>query len=135
MQAYHIVSMDESTAIHPSLLPQRTHVQVVAESDWERAYGSVTIRKVREDGYSLVDQEVELGFRQASESAGEIHRTMIGSPRPWAVGLVLGRAPAFDHRRVGNLRVFFERMQASQPHDADFSAFAPGASSGPSTRG
>src|SRR5512145_1542434 len=31
MQAYHIVSMDESTAIHPSLLPQRTHVQVVAE--------------------------------------------------------------------------------------------------------
>jgi CspA family cold shock protein len=37
MQAYHIVSMDESTAIHPSLLPQRTHVQVVAESDWERA--------------------------------------------------------------------------------------------------
>ncbi len=37
MQAFHILSMDESTAIHPSLLPQRTHVQVVAESDWERA--------------------------------------------------------------------------------------------------
>jgi CspA family cold shock protein len=37
MQAFHILSMDESTAIHPSLLPQRTHVQVQAESDWERA--------------------------------------------------------------------------------------------------
>lgn len=37
MQAFHILSMDESTAIHPSLLPQRTHVQVQPESDWERA--------------------------------------------------------------------------------------------------
>lgn len=37
MQAFRVLSMDESTAIHPALLPQRTHVQVVAESDWERA--------------------------------------------------------------------------------------------------
>ncbi len=37
MQAFKIFSMDESTAIHPSLLPQRTRVQVQAESDWERA--------------------------------------------------------------------------------------------------
>ena len=37
MQAFRIVSMDESTAIHPSQLPQRTHVQVVPESDFERA--------------------------------------------------------------------------------------------------
>jgi CspA family cold shock protein len=29
--------MDESTAIHPSQLPQRTHVVVTAETDWERA--------------------------------------------------------------------------------------------------
>jgi CspA family cold shock protein len=29
--------MDESTAIHPSQLPQRTHVTVIPESDWERA--------------------------------------------------------------------------------------------------
>jgi CspA family cold shock protein len=28
--------MDDSTAIHPSQLPQRTHVVVVPESDWER---------------------------------------------------------------------------------------------------
>lgn len=37
MQAFRVLSMDESTAIHPSLLPQRTHVQVQPESDWERA--------------------------------------------------------------------------------------------------
>jgi CspA family cold shock protein len=28
--------MDDSTAIHPSQLPQRTHVVVVPQSDWER---------------------------------------------------------------------------------------------------
>ncbi len=38
MQAFRILSMDESTAIHPSQLPQRTHVVVTPESDWERAY-------------------------------------------------------------------------------------------------
>ena len=37
LQAFRVLSMDESTAIHPSQLPQRTHVQVIAESDWERA--------------------------------------------------------------------------------------------------
>jgi Cold shock proteins len=37
MQAFRVLSMDESTAIHPSLLPPRTHVHVQAESDWERA--------------------------------------------------------------------------------------------------
>lgn len=37
LQAFRIISMDESTAIHPSQLPQRTHVIVQPESDWERA--------------------------------------------------------------------------------------------------
>jgi cold shock protein len=37
LQAFRVLSMDESTAIHPSQLPQRTHVIVQAESDWERA--------------------------------------------------------------------------------------------------
>jgi cold shock protein len=37
LQAFRILSMDESTAIHPSQLPQRTHVIVQAESSWERA--------------------------------------------------------------------------------------------------
>jgi CspA family cold shock protein len=37
LQAVRILSMDNSTAIHPSQFPQRTHVAVVPESDWERA--------------------------------------------------------------------------------------------------
>ncbi len=37
LQAFRIISMDLSTGIHPSQLPQRTHVVVEAESDWERA--------------------------------------------------------------------------------------------------
>jgi CspA family cold shock protein len=36
LQAVRIRSMDDSTAIRPSQLPQRTHVVVVPESDWER---------------------------------------------------------------------------------------------------
>ncbi len=37
LQAFRVIEMDESTAIHPSQLPQRTHVHVVAESEWQRA--------------------------------------------------------------------------------------------------
>ena len=37
LQAIRILAVDNSTAIHPSQLPQRTHVTVRPESDWERA--------------------------------------------------------------------------------------------------
>ena len=37
LQAVRICSMDNSTAIRPSELPQRTHVAVNPESNWERA--------------------------------------------------------------------------------------------------
>lgn len=37
LQTFRIRAMDASTAIHPSQLPQRTHVVVVPESNWERA--------------------------------------------------------------------------------------------------
>ena len=37
LQAVRVCSMDDSTAIHPSQLPKRTHVVVVPESDWEKA--------------------------------------------------------------------------------------------------
>jgi CspA family cold shock protein len=37
LQAVRICSMDDTTAIRPSELPQRTHVVVNPESDWERA--------------------------------------------------------------------------------------------------
>ncbi len=37
LQAFRIVEMDESTALHPSSMAQRTHVTVEPESDYERA--------------------------------------------------------------------------------------------------
>ena len=38
LQAFRILSMDESTAVHPSqLTPSRTHVQVTPEGGYERA--------------------------------------------------------------------------------------------------
>ncbi len=37
LQAFRILSMDNSTAVHPSQLPPRTHVAVIPESDWEPA--------------------------------------------------------------------------------------------------
>ena len=37
LHAVRILAMDKSTAIHPSQLPQRTHVIVAPESNWERA--------------------------------------------------------------------------------------------------
>lgn len=37
LQAFRILEMDESTAIHPSQLPQRTHVKITAESEFELA--------------------------------------------------------------------------------------------------
>ena len=38
LHAVRILAIDESTAIRPSQLPQRTHVVVTAESNWEEAY-------------------------------------------------------------------------------------------------
>lgn len=37
LQAFRILEMDERTAVHPSQLPQRTHVTVEPESEYERA--------------------------------------------------------------------------------------------------
>jgi CspA family cold shock protein len=37
LHAVHVRALEASTAVHRSELPQRTHVPVVPESDWERA--------------------------------------------------------------------------------------------------
>jgi CspA family cold shock protein len=37
MQAFRVLSMDESTAVHPAQLPPRTHVSVTPTSGLERA--------------------------------------------------------------------------------------------------
>src|SRR5499427_10594897 len=38
LQAFRVLSMDDSTAIHPSQLPPRTHVSVTPTSGLERAW-------------------------------------------------------------------------------------------------
>ncbi len=47
LQAFRVLSMDESTAIHPSQVPPRTHVSVTPTSGLERAqvkYGLTELR-------------------------------------------------------------------------------------------
>src|SRR5512134_891402 len=36
LQVVRVLTMDNSNAVHPSQLPQRTHVVVTPESDWEQ---------------------------------------------------------------------------------------------------
>ena len=55
-------------------LPKLTPMTIV-----DRAQLRLTIRKVREDGYSLVDQEVELGFRSISVALRRLDGRVISS--------------------------------------------------------
>lgn len=74
LQAFRILKMDESTAIHPSQLPQRTHVKVVAESDFEaaevkwfnklRGYGFLTRGPGTEDIFIHMETLRRFGFAE-----------------------------------------------------------------------
>jgi cold shock protein len=53
LQALRIVSMDDSTAVHPSQIPQRTREKINAESEWVRA----TVRFYdRLKGYGFISE-------------------------------------------------------------------------------
>jgi CspA family cold shock protein len=74
MQAFRILDMDESTAIHPSQLPQRTHVSVIPESDWEtatvkwfnrvRGFGYLTQGEGKPDIFVHMDTLRRFGFTE-----------------------------------------------------------------------
>jgi CspA family cold shock protein len=104
LQALRVLSMDESTAVHPSQLPpSRTHVQVVPESGFERAtvkwfnrvkgFGFLTQGETSEDMETLrrfgitelrPGQEVQVRFGQGPKGrmAAEIRPLGSGSHIP-----------------------------------------------------
>lgn len=84
LQAYRILEMDESTAIHPSQLPQRTHVKVIPESDYEsatvkwfnkiRGYGFLTRGEDTPDIFVHMETLRRFGFTELRPGQGVLVR-------------------------------------------------------------
>lgn len=77
LQAVRVLSMDESTAVHPSQLVQRTHAKVEAESDWEE----MTVRWYNlQRGFGFVHRGE--GSQDVFVHAETLRRWGVGALRP-----------------------------------------------------
>ena len=95
--AHRVLSMDETTAVHPSQLPQRTHVQVTAESEWERTrvtwfnrvrgFGFLTRGKGTPDIFVHMETLRRFGFTELRPNQMLYVRWGMGSKGPMAAEL------------------------------------------------
>ena len=74
LQAIDIRTMDETTAIRPSQLPQHTHVVVLPESDWERAVVK-WFNRLRGFGFLILELPNSRRFRAYGDASPlRLHR-------------------------------------------------------------
>jgi cold shock protein len=77
LQAVRVLGMDDSTAVHPSQLVQRTHAKVEAESDWEE----MTVRWYNlQRGFGFVHRGE--GSQDVFVHAETLRRWGVGALRP-----------------------------------------------------
>ena len=89
MQVFRVVSLDESTAIHPALHPARTHVQVVPTSGYEiaivkwfnrvRGFGFLTRGQGTEDIFVHMETLRKFGLAELKPGDGLLVRFGPGS--------------------------------------------------------
>ena len=89
MQVFRVVSLDESTAIHPALHPARTHVQVVPTSGYEiaivkwfnrvRGFGFLTRGQGTEDIFVHMETLRKFGLADLKPGDGLLVRFGPGS--------------------------------------------------------